>query len=153
MKKRNVIIKNNKGFTLIELIATIVILALVMGISTYSISVIINNSKEKNYELLIKNIEDSLESYYQECKYVFDSDDDKCQIKRLNNADVFETTLGNLIDYGFLKGNSTDDKGKSTLVNPKDEVNISECIVRCQYSQKKFQCDSALNIDSCPEIH
>ena len=51
MNKRNVIIKNNLGFTLVELIATIVILALVMGISTYSISAIINNAKEKNYEL------------------------------------------------------------------------------------------------------
>ena len=47
---------NNKGFTLVELIATIVVLALVMGLASYSIVGIIKRSKEKNYELLVTNI-------------------------------------------------------------------------------------------------
>ena len=41
------VVNRKKGFTLVELIATIVILALVMGISTYSISAIINNANIK----------------------------------------------------------------------------------------------------------
>ena len=60
---------NNGGFTLVELLATIVLLALVIGIASYSINAIIKNSQEKNYQLLINNIYDATEVYYQECKY------------------------------------------------------------------------------------
>ena len=42
---------NNGGFTLVELLATIVLLALVIGIASYSINAIIKNSQEKNYQL------------------------------------------------------------------------------------------------------
>ena len=44
--KKNIL--NRKGFTLVELLATIAILAIVMGIATFSITAIIKNSKEKN---------------------------------------------------------------------------------------------------------
>ena len=47
---------DSKGFTLIELIATLVVLTLVMGLGAYSITGIIKSSKEKDYELLIKEI-------------------------------------------------------------------------------------------------
>ncbi len=61
---------NNGGFTLVELLATIVLLALVIGIASYSINAIIKNSQEKNYQLLINNIYDATEVYYQECKFI-----------------------------------------------------------------------------------
>ena len=65
---------NRKGFTLIELIAVIVLLSIVSVIGSYTVSSIITNSENKNYELLIKNIFTGVESYYQECKYgEFDS--------------------------------------------------------------------------------
>ena len=47
---------DNSGFTLIELIATIVLLVIVMSIGVFSFSAIIKNAKEKNYSLLIKEI-------------------------------------------------------------------------------------------------
>ena len=45
---------NKRGFSLIELLATLVILGTVMGIATYSIISILNNSKEKNYSLILE---------------------------------------------------------------------------------------------------
>ena len=62
-------IMNKKGFTLVELLATIILLAIVLSLSSIAIIGIINSSKEKNYEQLISNIKDGAEVYYQECKY------------------------------------------------------------------------------------
>ena len=44
---------NNKGFTLIELIATIALLAIIATISFVSINEVIKNSKIKNCENLL----------------------------------------------------------------------------------------------------
>ena len=40
---------NRKGFTLVELIATSVLLSLMMGIGAYSITNVIKSSKEKDF--------------------------------------------------------------------------------------------------------
>ena len=45
---------NNKGFTLVELLATIVILGVVMGIATYGVLSAINNSKLKSENCSLK---------------------------------------------------------------------------------------------------
>ena len=47
---------NNKGFTLVELLGTIVILAIIVGISSYSIITVLNNTKKKNYQFLVDKI-------------------------------------------------------------------------------------------------
>ena len=121
---------NNKGFTLIELLATIIILALVMSIASYSIIGIMNNSKKKNYEYLIQNIKSGAETYYQECKYSRETTTDTgitCNEQVNSNRLVFyQVSLGDLVRYGYLKGNSKYDnnddnnKNKYTLVNPND---------------------------------
>lgn len=146
MKKTNGIIKNNKGFTLIELIATIVILALVMGISTYSISAIIKNSKEKNYELLINNIKDAAENYYQECKYsnntgITCSTDDEGKLI---------TTLKALVKYGYLKSNDTESSSSQMLINPKDNVDIINCQIKITYSGGNINVVANEPTGSCP---
>ncbi len=43
---------NNKGFTMIELLVTIALLAIVSTISVISITAFVNKSKENNYEKL-----------------------------------------------------------------------------------------------------
>ena len=130
---------NKKGFTLVELIATIVVLALVVSISAYAITNIINSAKEKNYDLLIKNIKDASETYYQECKY----SDITC------NDTV---TLQYLVDYGYLKGNGTKDN-KMVIVNPKDNINIGECSIAIKYENGKLTItkEKKTNNGSCPE--
>lgn len=54
---------NRKGFTLIEMLATIVILGLVMGIASYSVISIINTSKKKTENVFIENIGKGVEEY------------------------------------------------------------------------------------------
>ena len=139
---------NKKGFTLVELIATIVVLALVVSISAYAITNIINSAKEKNYELLIKNIKDASETYYQECKY-----------KYSNNSGITcndNVTLQDLVNYGYLKGNGTEDKKmenvnpKMKIVNPKNNKDIGECSIAVKYENGKLTIESMSDNNSCP---
>lgn len=53
-KKIGVNMRNNKGFTLVELLAVIIILGLLMVIATPSITKYINNARVKTY--LMHNI-------------------------------------------------------------------------------------------------
>lgn len=53
----------NKGFTLVELLATIVIIGIVMGIATKSVIGYINTSKLKSEDVFVSKLEDSLKSY------------------------------------------------------------------------------------------
>lgn len=134
---------NGKGFTLIELVATVVILGMIMLIGGYAVTELIDNSREKDYELLIKEINSAVETYYQECKYTTNTCDDEGNI-----------ILGDLVTNGFLKGNSTietgDDEGKATLVNPKDNKNIISCQIKYTYSGGKFIVVAVNPTGSCP---
>lgn len=140
---------NNKGFTLIELIATLVLLVLVMGLGAISITKTIENSKTKDYELLIKNIKDASEVYYQECKY---GNIDSNIINGCDDLDNVE--LGTLVKYGYLTGNSkiNDGTNKYTLVNPNDGESIIDCIIKINYDKDNGKVNvSAVNqTGSCP---
>ena len=55
---------NNKGLTLVELLAAIAILGIMSGIGVTAVSKILQNSKEKYYESLRNNIVSAAKSYY-----------------------------------------------------------------------------------------
>ena len=57
---------DKKGFTLIELLATLAVLSLVASIVLYTAVNIIDNSKEKTYEVTINNIEKAASNYVVE---------------------------------------------------------------------------------------
>lgn len=137
----------SQGFTLVELIATLVLLSIIMGIGTYSITTIINNSKEKDYELLVKEIVNATEVYYQECRFSNHNCDSDSKI-----------TLDFLISQGYLKGNSTifddvNDKEVFTIVNPKDNKNISSCIIEYEYTNGKIKVTAVNPTGSCPRSY
>lgn len=141
---------NNKGFTLVELLATLVVLAIVMSIGTVSIIAIVNSAKEKNYTLLINNIKSAAETYYQECKYSRET------IEEMFGGDAdlaaafcdYDITLGELVTYGYIKGNKKEENGTFKIVNPKDESDISECSITVSYQDNKVVVSS--NDPSCP---
>lgn len=137
---------DNKGFTLVELVVTIVLLGIVISIGGYSIINVINSSREKAYELLINDIKSAVELYYQECTYASGTVIAECHDT---------VTLGKLVEYGYLKGNDKRDDGtKLKIVNPKaneDSNDISDCIVSYSYDSGKVLV-SAVDSDnvSCP---
>ena len=136
---------SNRGFTLVELLAAIVLLAIIASVGTYSITNIIKASKQKNYQLLIKNIKSAAEVYYDECKYtdkekvVFDlntyaSTRNKCHTFIYAGYNGFIITLGDLVTNGYLTGNSKEgEDGDYTIVNPNTNESISECYIGVGY--------------------
>ncbi len=147
--------KNKKGFTLIELLATIVILTVVMSIGAYSVVNIIKHAQEKNYDLLIDNIMSGAEAYFQECEYVIDGDselanDTGIECDKIDNH--YDITLGELVRYGYIKGNSTDNKNKFTITNPKaKDANISNCVIRINYGGGTIIVTPVTEDDNCPK--
>lgn len=149
--------KNNKGFTLVELIATILLLAILVGIGTYSILSIIKKSKLENYNLMITNIRSAAQSYYQECKY------SKETIRSMFSTDAaansfcnnYTVTLGDLVKYGYLKGNkkvtSGTDKDKYIIENPLTGDIISNCKIKITYNSDSSMVVTTQNLlAGCP---
>lgn len=108
---------NRKGFTLVELLATITILGIIVTIGGVSISRIIKNAKDEEYKQLVSSIKNAAEIYYQEIEYGGVSGDTN-------------VTLGDFVNKGYIIGNSEKD-GERILVNPhsyfKDSPNIMDC--------------------------
>lgn len=117
---------NKKGFTLVELLAIIVVMGIVAVLVAPNIIKSFKKSKEKSYDILIKNIETAGENYYLECENGDLSDSRKygnlaCSISN-NNTSV---TLENLLNLGILKSSDNNDK----VINPKNSKNISNCSI------------------------
>ena len=58
--------KNNHGFTLVELLAVIAILGIVVSITVYVGINAVNKAKEKSYKTTINNIERTAGTYLEE---------------------------------------------------------------------------------------
>lgn len=67
---------NNKGFTLIELIATIALLGIISIISFVSISEVLKKSKVNDCENLVSNIKSSVKDYVSDNRYKFTDNND-----------------------------------------------------------------------------
>ena len=56
-------IKMKKGFTLVELLAVIVVMGIIATIGYAAVSGVINSSKQSSYELQVKNIEKAVKQW------------------------------------------------------------------------------------------
>lgn len=88
---------NNKGFTLVELIATIALLAIIAVISFVSINEVVKQSKVSDCENIVRSIKSATKEYASDNRYTFTS-----------NA-TFEITANDLISLEYLT---------SPVVNP-----------------------------------
>lgn len=97
---------NRKGFTLVEVLVVIAIVAILLLVLVPNVFVMIDKNNVKSCNNLIKNIESAAKIYVNENKYSLGFD---CDSKK-------SITFQTLIDYGTLK---TDESGK--IINPVDD--------------------------------
>lgn len=95
---------SNKGFTLIELIVTIALLAIILVISFVSITGVINKSKVNDCKALVSNIKNAVKEYVSDNRYSFASN---TNFSLLGDA---------LVNDNYLIG---------TIVNPFDNSEIA----------------------------
>ena len=60
---------NNRGFTLVEVLAVIIILAIIAGIAIPNVLSTINTSKDRSYDIMIKNIITASKALFEEVEY------------------------------------------------------------------------------------
>ena len=89
---------NRKGYTLIELLAVILIIGLILGFSTYGIINAFNTSKNKSLTISINSIKESAETYATE------KNDDSSYWLDITDKDnkYFCTTIEELMNKGLL---------------------------------------------------
>lgn len=126
---------NNRGFTLIELIVTIALLAL---ISTISVSVIGNIRGKHNvnsYYELLKNVESAAKLYVTDNRYNLNSVD--IDIKCPNN-NTFTISLQKLVDNGYLTTDNNEIKNfdGSTLTLSENKVTVTYDCTKKNFTYK-----------------
>lgn len=94
----------NKGFTLMELLAVITLLAIILMIVIPSVLRSYDNSKENLYKVMVDNICDSTSDYYKEYKSgLIQVDHEICTMDGSN--EVCTITISDLIKEKYLNQN------------------------------------------------
>lgn len=130
--------KNKRGFTLVELLAVIAILALLMAIAIPSILGISNKMKQKGLDSTIESIESATVVYAQnnsnKLKNKFPSPCNKTQgnwCKCANGNDdckyLITMTVKELINLGAYKPDENDKSSSCQVQDPTDRAKCLDC--------------------------
>lgn len=123
-------IMNSKGFTLVELLATLVVLGIIMGIVLISTTGGFGNAKDKTEDIFISTIEDTMDIYLDSDAKKLTYSNSVCTINKTHKTGVNvyranEITFKDVIDSKYHPLTESD------LVNP---ANKSKCNVNAQIS-------------------
>lgn len=129
--------KNNKGFTLVELLAVIVVLAIIMVIATQQINKTINRSRAKSFNEAFNIVVENARILFVE--------------GHLNQAELRESLDYNPTDYEisyFDNHNiciSAKDGGKFKNVNMTDTTQFSSDLINGKYLYTKKDICTTIN--------
>ena len=102
------------GFTLIEVLAVLVILSIIMSIGAISVINIRNNSYEDLLETKKQNLESAAIVYGQENPDVLK---DKCEVANYKSDYCAMVTVATLINGKYFKSTETNANGEIDLIN------------------------------------
>jgi len=161
--------KNNKGFTLVEVVVAVVIISILAIVATVSVFSSLKTSKEKSYEIMVDNIKTASISLYEEvyanellgssgydlCRYgasgrILDENGLCRKIEIVDNS--ISVNLQTLVSNGFLNGSNNDkcNVGMSgcnfkLIKNPKVDGNPD--IGSCEITIKKFVSNNVVSYE------
>lgn len=101
------------GFTLVELIAIILVLSIILTISFTSLSKTIENSNDQEYQTLIKNIEMAADNYAN-LPGIYRKVDET-----LKSGSVYEIKMTDLIEAGIIDELPINPKNKKKMESGK----------------------------------
>ncbi len=108
---------NNKGFTLIEMLLTITMIALIVVVVSFSINSTLSISKEKSYNILKNNIINMTNMYIMECE----ANTINCSNDYVWNDNKTSFYANKLVLRGYFS--------QEELINPINEKDISNCLI------------------------
>ena len=115
--------KKKNGFTLVELLATIVVLSIVVGITVVGVNAAFKNAKQKSEDVFVKTLEDALDIYIDtDAKDLSFGTSSVCTIKKTHGNVKLYRNSGSLT-FEKVIGSSYSQLLASEVVNPaKKEV-------------------------------
>lgn len=159
---------DNKGFTLVEVLAVVVIIGILGGLTAKGVLSSINTGKEASYKLMINSIVTASQTLYEELEYggskileysYSNNKVEKTGTKVEVNDKSINTNLQTLVSNGFLSGSSgftdEDESGNKYLIDPKSKENIGICkikITKTNYHNKIiYKVEKNDTVNKCPD--
>ena len=105
---------NKKGFTLVEILAVVVILSIILSLATLGVMNIRRNSLQKLVDTKISNLESSAVLYGQENQ---DELDAECKVGDETYSSCKKMTVRELIEKDYYKSEETNNNGEKDLIN------------------------------------
>lgn len=159
---------DNKGFTLVEVLAVVVIIGILGGLTAKGVLSSINTGKEASYKLMINSIVTASQTLYEELEYggskileysYSNNKVEKTGTKVEVNDKSIKTNLQTLVSNGFLSGSSgftdEDESGNKYLIDPKSKENIGICKIKItktnDYNKIIYKVEKNDTVNKCPD--
>lgn len=131
---------DNKGFTLVELLATVVVLGLVMGITAHSVLGVIEKSKDKSEKIFVDKLENSIDAYISDART-------KNQLQIATNSRNIEYQKCKLYEVGgtCINGGSYESTAYTMKSFPLSKISDSHLIQNKDIINPKNKTECKLN--------
>ena len=111
---------NKRGFSLIELLATILVVSIVLGMGVTYVTKTINNSKEKSQILALNNIKKTANTYIEEYS------NDIAWINDTNKETSFScVSINSLINKGYISNKDITNDIKNSGITPEKYIIVT----------------------------
>ena len=111
---------NKRGFSLVELLATILVVSIVLGIGVTYVTKTINNSKEKSQILALNNIKKTANTYIEEYS------NDIAWINDNNKETSFScVSINSLINKGYISNKDITNDIKDSGITPEKYIIVT----------------------------